>query len=155
MRMPQPNFRLYQGKPDARFSPYQSEKYALDDQKTSNYTTREAESALLEKVGLSTDVHSLRHVEAVHTMIYAAQLPRTDKEVIFSSQTHEILQEKGYEWRKHPSLQGVTPETALYLDAYVRAREIDTYVMKGYAHHQNEMKWQEELYRELQGACRR
>lgn len=116
MRGEQPNYALWgQG------------IYALHEQ-GSNFSAREAESEILNKVGGITNPRELSFADAYHAMIYAALQTQTDKDIIFSADTREILLQQRYNWRNHERLKNVTPETALYLDAFVRLKEFSSYI---------------------------
>ncbi len=134
-------------------SNYHGSMYALQE-RGSNYSVREGESALLEKLGLPINPQELTFADAFHVMMYAATSEHVDRDVIYNADTQAILNEKGYAWRSDPALKDVAPETALYLDAYVRAREFSAYVGSGYEHDLSEKRQYQNLLHKIRGGSK-
>lgn len=92
--------------------------YAIDDQKQSNISYREAESLLIAELGLPQRPQEFKYGDAIVLMDYLMQKSRVmlDERAIFA------VRARGYDWRR--DVHDVNPETALYLDAYARLNEI-------------------------------
>lgn len=124
-------------------------KYSLYEPK-GDTSLRETESALLKKLGVNSEPQELDLADAYHVMQYAATDPKVNRDLIYSAETREIIAQEGYNWRTHKNFKDVSPETALYLDAFARLHELSNYVI-GYGRQQKQHLEQQALYNKVRG----
>jgi len=93
--------------------------YAIDEA-GSNISYGQAESMLLEELGLPGDIRNMKLGHAVYLCHYLGKNSRA----ALNSRDIELIESKGYAWRNEPSASGAFPEKSLYMDAIARLNEI-------------------------------
>lgn len=131
---------------NALYSPH----YAMDNREQSNFSYRDAESALLERLNLPAQVQRLDLAEAIVLMNFLSRSHRLDHTLAYDNKTLEAVAIHGYHWRTIPELRGVNPETALYLDSYVRAKELAKRLDELYQEYQERVIKQKQELDQLQ-----
>lgn len=82
--------------------------------------TSSEECVLLSELGLPTNVRTmgLGHLHYLQTFLSSHRT--------FSRETLEVLDQRGYDWRREHALKALASVDALYLDTVVRLNEIST-----------------------------
>lgn len=106
------------------------------------------ERLLLSGLGLPQNV---REMGLGHVYLLQNHLSKTGSRAI-PPEIVEILDSRGYDWRREPTLQRIDPLNALYLDAIVRLNEISTHLETLYAPHRENAIEMEHIAQVLRGA---